>query len=238
VNPGRLHRLLRRRRPVVTALNRSRRRALLTRLRLQEVWLRARVDASISTDVALGRGVRVEVEPGTSSVLRIGSGATIGNDVRIRLEGGALLIGPDVEIRRQASLVVGGRLQLKGRNLLQAGCSLHCAQEVTVGHRAVLSEYATVVDSSHHFSTPDRWFLDNVRTGPVRIGDEVWIGAKATVGRGVTVGDQSVVSANSLVVRDVPPGHLASGVPAEVRRAVVLPAPAPPGRPSAPGAVG
>lgn len=168
----------------------------------------------------------------------MGPGGIIGNDVRIRLEGGSLLIGPHVEIRRHSSLVVAGRLELVGRNLLQAGCSLHCAEEVTVGHRAVLSEYATVVDSSHHFTTPERWFLDNVRTGPVRIGNDVWIGAKATVCRGVAVGDGSVVSANSLVVADVPPGRLASGVPAQVRRAVRGPDSAEEAEPPLPDATG
>jgi len=50
----------------------------------------------------------------------------------------------------------------------------------------------------------------------ITIGDDVWIGANATLLPGVTVGDCSVIGANSLVTRDIPPFSLAYGVPAHV----------------------
>ena len=56
------------------------------------------------------------------------------------------------------------------------------------------------------------------------IGDNVYIGPKATVVGPITVGNGAVVSANSLVTRDVAPGVLVRGVPAEPVRAVVPPA--------------
>lgn len=213
------------------ALDRARRRRLLMRVRLDAFWHRAVVRMVIAPDVRMGRDVRITVVPRTSSELSVGSGSLLGEGVRIRLEGGRLLVGEHSELRRNVSLVVGGVLRLDGRNLLQAGCSLHCARSVTVGARAVLSEYTTVVDSAHHYTTPEQWFLDNVKTGPVEIGADTWIGAKATISRGVTVGDHAIVAANSLVTRDVPAGQLASGVPAEVSRPVDLPwttAPTPP----------
>jgi acetyltransferase-like isoleucine patch superfamily enzyme len=214
---------LRRRRPLARARYRLRRRLILVRLRLDAAWVRSHVEATIAPDAAFGPGVRVVVAPGTRSVLRVGAGGRIGAGVRIRLEGGQALIGDRVDIRRHSSLVVGGRLEMGDRILVQPGCSLHCADAVVVRSLAVLSEYATVVDSSHHYTGPDDWVLDNVHTAPVEIGYNAWIGAKATVGRGVRIGDHAVVAANSLVTRDVPSGHLASGVPAEVRRPLDLP---------------
>jgi acetyltransferase-like isoleucine patch superfamily enzyme len=85
---------------------------------------------------------------------------------------------------------------------------------------AVLAEYASVIDSSHVLGGPDGEWLHQVKTSPVVIGRNAWIGAKATIARGVHVGEGAVVSANSLVVKDVPPGHLVSGVPAQVIRPV------------------
>lgn len=202
---------------------RWRRRALLARLRIDCRRHRARVDVHLGRDLRVGRGVRLRLEPGSANRLRIGDRVRVHDGVSIVLEGGDLVIGDDVDIRRDASLVTGGVLELAGRNLLQRGCSLHCAERVTVATRTVLAEYATVVDSVHHFTSPDEWFLDNVRTAPVTIGPDTWVGAKATVSRGVTIGDHCIVAANSLVVRDVPAGHLASGVPAEVLRPVDLP---------------
>ena len=51
---------------------------------------------------------------------------------------------------------------------------------------------------------------------PVLIGQDVWIGAKATILRGVAVGDGALIGANSVVTHDVPPGAIVAGSPAVV----------------------
>ena len=55
------------------------------------------------------------------------------------------------------------------------------------------------------------------RRGAPVIGDGVWIGTNAVVGGRITVGDGAAISANSLVLRDVPANAFARGVPAEVK---------------------
>ena len=57
-----------------------------------------------------------------------------------------------------------------------------------------------------------------MRVAAIRIGDNVWIGAKATITRGVTIGDNAVVGANAVVTRDVPENAVVGGVPAKVIR--------------------
>lgn len=57
-------------------------------------------------------------------------------------------------------------------------------------------------------------------TAPIVIGNNVWIGAKATVTKGVSIGDNSVIAANAVVTRDIPAGTLAAGVPARVIRRI------------------
>ena len=54
----------------------------------------------------------------------------------------------------------------------------------------------------------------------ITIGDDVWIGANATILSGVTIGECSVIGANSLVNTDIPPFSLAYGVPVRVRRSL------------------
>jgi galactoside O-acetyltransferase len=54
------------------------------------------------------------------------------------------------------------------------------------------------------------------RRGPIVVGDDVWIGANATVLRGITIGRGAVVGANSVVTRDVAPFSIVGGVPARV----------------------
>jgi len=53
---------------------------------------------------------------------------------------------------------------------------------------------------------------------PVTIGSDVWIGGKAIICPGVSVGDRSVIGAGSVVTKDVPPGVVVAGNPAKVIR--------------------
>jgi acetyltransferase-like isoleucine patch superfamily enzyme len=50
----------------------------------------------------------------------------------------------------------------------------------------------------------------------VKIGNGVFIGARAIILKGVTIGDGAVIGAGAVVTKDVPPGHLAAGNPAAV----------------------
>jgi acetyltransferase-like isoleucine patch superfamily enzyme len=52
----------------------------------------------------------------------------------------------------------------------------------------------------------------------VRIGDHVWIGARAAVLKGVTIGDGAIVAAGAMVTHDVPARALVAGVPARLVR--------------------
>ena len=62
-----------------------------------------------------------------------------------------------------------------------------------------------------------------MKTAPIEVGFNTWICPKATIAPGVTVGDHCIIAGNSVVTSDVPSGHLASGIPAEVVRQVPLP---------------
>ena len=64
---------------------------------------------------------------------------------------------------------------------------------------------------------------NNVNFGyalPVTIGNNVWFGANVTVCGGVTIGDNCVIGAGSVVTRDIPAGSLAAGVPCKVIRPI------------------
>jgi acetyltransferase-like isoleucine patch superfamily enzyme len=59
---------------------------------------------------------------------------------------------------------------------------------------------------------------DRSATEPIRIGDRVWIGARAVILKGVTIGDGAIVAAGAVVTRDVEAGTLVAGVPAKYVR--------------------
>jgi acetyltransferase-like isoleucine patch superfamily enzyme len=61
--------------------------------------------------------------------------------------------------------------------------------------------------------------------GPTRIGNNVWCGANVVVTSGVTIGERSVIGANSVVTTDIPPFSVAAGAPACVIRTIAYPDP-------------
>lgn len=80
-----------------------------------------------------------------------------------------------------------------------------------------------ITDNSHgQTDTPDLNTIPSERPlvtkGPVIIEDNVWIGDKATILPGVRIGRGSIIGANAVVVKSVPPHSLVGGNPATVRR--------------------
>jgi len=198
-----------------------RRRLFMARVRVHAFWQRSTIELDVSPDVKLGREVRATIEPRTNNVIRIGPNCSIGDRMLFVLGGGQIELGDWVEFRRDTVLTVAGQLVLEGKNVLQPGVAIHCDESIIIRRMAGIGERTTIVDSAHYFTGPDDWMGDNLKTGPIEICYNAWLGAKVTVGRNVTIGHHAVVAANALVVEDVPPGYLASGVPAVAVRRIV-----------------
>lgn len=206
---------------LTASLLRLRVRFVILSLQWRARWHRAEVACKIDLDARLGRRLRISVESGTRNILRIERGSRLWDDVRIELRGGSLLVGAGVDVKPRCVLGVGGDLTLSGGNVLQQGCILHCDDAITMREHCSLGEYTTVIDSSHVPGGPDGAWLHRIKTSPIVIERNAWICAKATIARGVRIGEGAVVGANSLVVKDVPAGTLASGIPAQIARQLV-----------------
>jgi acetyltransferase-like isoleucine patch superfamily enzyme len=93
---------------------------------------------------------------------------------------------------------------------------------VTIGNHVNLAQGITVTALNHNFSDPCLTIEEQgVSTSPVVIEDDVWVGANAVILPGVTIGRHSVIAAGAVVTRDVPPGSLAAGVPASVKKCIL-----------------
>ena len=96
-----------------------------------------------------------------------------------------------------------------------------CINKIVIGDGFLSGKWVTITDNSHgdtDFSSlkigPTKRPL--VSKGPVIIENNVWIGDKATILPGVTIGEGSVVAANAVVTKDVPPFSVVAGVPARI----------------------
>ncbi|CAM3887567.1 acyltransferase [Alkalicoccus chagannorensis] len=83
-------------------------------------------------------------------------------------------------------------------------------EKISIGKNSVIGYNTTIL--AHEY------LIDEYRLGRVNIGDNVMIGANATILPGVTIGDGAVVSAATLVHKDVPPGAFVGGNPMKIIR--------------------
>jgi acetyltransferase-like isoleucine patch superfamily enzyme len=88
---------------------------------------------------------------------------------------------------------------------------------LSIGSNVQIGAGAKLLVGSHDSDDPDIPITQQLRTSQgVALGDNVWIGASATILDGVTVGSGSIVGAGSVVNKDVPPESVVLGNPARV----------------------
>ena len=95
---------------------------------------------------------------------------------------------------------------------------IHCTVigPVTIGSHVNLAQGITVTALNHNYEDKTQPIdMQGVSTNPIVIGDDVWIGANATILPGVTIGHHVVVAAGAVVTKDVPDNTLVGGVPAK-----------------------
>jgi acetyltransferase-like isoleucine patch superfamily enzyme len=138
----------------------------------------------------------------------------------------AIQLGKGVVVLAFAEIVVSkhsrltrfeGRLIMGDRAIIAAGANIRAAGGViAIGAGSGIGQHSVVVAANHaikpgvnRFNTP----YDESRSG-VSIGKNVWVGAQCVLLPGVTVGDDAVIAAGSVVSTNVPAGEVWGGVPA------------------------
>jgi acetyltransferase-like isoleucine patch superfamily enzyme len=106
-----------------------------------------------------------------------------------------------------------------GRNVfINQGCTLNDIGGIEIGDDVMIGPRVSLITSGHPLDPHQR--RKQIVAAPIVIQRNVWLGAGAMVLQGVTVGEDSVVAAGAVVTRDVPPGTLVAGVPAQVVRPI------------------
>lgn len=129
-------------------------------------------------------------------------------------------IGSQTRIRVGARLEVvsdTGSLMIEDRVSISDYAHIGAADQLTIGCDTTMGSFVTILDHDHGIPAGlTSVMLEPLTIAPVSIGRGVWIGEKATVLKGVTVGDGSVIGAHAVVTRDVPERTIVGGVPARV----------------------
>lgn len=147
---------------------------------------------------------------------------------------GAVVIGKHASCYSGCSFAIGenGRCIIGDFTLLN-GAIIMAEELIEIGSHCLISWNIGIADSDFHPLEPAQRLIDaqalapffkerpprpKLKTAPVKIGDNVWIGMNAVILKGVTIGDNSVVAAGAVVTKSVPANTVVAGNPAVVVR--------------------
>jgi len=101
-----------------------------------------------------------------------------------------------------------------GNNTFLNGTRFGCARRIEIGENCILAD-CRILDTDFHSIYPDRRNdPDAVESAPIKIGNNVWIALGCVILKGIVIGDDSTIAAQSVVYGDVPEGTVYGGNPA------------------------
>ncbi len=107
-----------------------------------------------------------------------------------------------------------GHIQIGDHCLISPGTNISSAQKISIGHNCMIAADVNISDCDWHGvynrTRPFRC------TSSITIEDNVWIGLRAIIGKGITIGENSIVAAGAVVTEDVPSNSIVGGNPAKV----------------------
>lgn len=117
----------------------------------------------------------------------------------------------------------GGRLTINnsfvGRNCVIVACG-----NIEIGSNCQIAEMVVIRDQNHRFLRADKPITEQgFDVEAISIGRNVWLGTKATVLAGASIGDGTVIGAHTLVLGNIPSHSLAVGTPAVVKKSLLAP---------------
>lgn len=152
----------------------------------------------------------------------------------IVIRNNVMLLGCSLLSAHHGKIVIGNNTKVGN------GSQILCVDSVTIGDYTAVAQYVKIVDNNNHPLNPEfRQYMRTTPHGsdarsmihsdhkPVVIGKNCWIGEHSRIQKGVTIGDNSIIAACSVVTKDVPANCIAAGNPAKVVKTDIDKIPAP-----------
>lgn len=159
--------------------------------------------------------------------------------------GNGSLLAPGVKLRTPAYVSIGKNTSIMSHCIIETcptdNCTPHmeigdnislgeyshitCTNKVVIGNGVLTGRFVLITDNSHGKLTKEEADIAPLirkihSNGPVFIGDNVWIGDKATILPNVSIGKGCIIAANAVVTKDVPEFSVVAGVPARIIKTI------------------
>jgi acetyltransferase-like isoleucine patch superfamily enzyme len=115
--------------------------------------------------------------------------------------------------RKKSQLIIG-------ENCGFSGTVIGAFAKITIGNRVICGGNTLITDSDWHGIKPENRSSKTAKCSPIEIMDNVWLGVNSVVLKGVTIGENSIIAANSVVIKDIPANVVAAGNPCKVIKAL------------------
>lgn len=116
-----------------------------------------------------------------------------------------IFAGTDIRVYENAELTIGS-------GYLNSNVQIVCTDKITIGEDVAIARDVIIRDTDSHDILDGK----HQKTKPVFIGNHVWIGTRAMIMKGVTIGDGAIIAAGAIVTKDVPANCIVAGIPAKV----------------------
>ncbi len=167
-----------------------------------DIILRSPRAVSLGDNVVISDGAIIDGRSDSDPGMAIGDRSIIGQRAMLLCKEGSITIGSDVGVGACSGLYAVG------------------TNKLTIGDNCLIGPYCYFGGTMYHFDdieTPMRLQGHDLKGG-IKVGNDCWFGAGASVMDGVTIGDGAVVASGAVVTRDVAPLTIVAGVPAKVMR--------------------
>lgn len=132
------------------------------------------------------------ISPFTEITMDRGAKLKIGKNFKMR-------DAAKIRVRKGAVCSIGNNSSINSNNMIA------CREKIEIGNNVMLSPNVQVYDHDHDFKAMGGVKSEKYKTSPVKIGNNVWIGANVVVLCGTTIGDNCVIGAGSVVKGIIPP---------------------------------
>jgi maltose O-acetyltransferase len=126
--------------------------------------------------------------------------------------------GQRINVEQGANFYTGWEIEIGDDSSLGLNCMIPF--DLKVGKDVMMGPYVVIIGENHEFSRRDKpmRLQGHQRYPPVRIEDDVWIGARVIILPGLIIGKGAIIGAGSVVTKDIPPYAICAGNPARILR--------------------